>query len=191
MSKRNVKRRFITLLELLIVLGLLAVIGSLTAFNVNKMYQEQQALNEMSRVVQMLNRATDLMMLVNLDAEIRFSKKGDHFEVELIPKSSLSPLTQPLLTNKPLVLERINHIAFKDGIQDTVLTDNFSLVFLSKGFLMNRGVITLQTPSLTGSILLYGYPAPVELTKGVIAYPDDKPFVDLIQKLTEQTRLET
>lgn len=190
MIKRSVKRP-VTLLELLIVLMILSVVGSVTVFNVRKMYQEQQALNEMSQVVNLLNQAVDLMTLVNLDSEIRFSKKNDRLEVEFIPKSGISPLIQPLIAKKPLLLENVKEISFKDGIQDTLLTDNFSLLFLSKGFLMNRGVISLKTPNITGSILLFGYPAPLSLTKGTLTYPDEKPFQDLIQKITEQTRLET
>lgn len=189
MNKRSVKP--FTLLELLIVLMILSVIGSLTVFNVRKMYQEQQALNEMSHVVNLLNRAIDLMTLVHLDAEVRFSKKDNQLHVAFIPKSGVSPLVEPLIAKTPLILENVQETSFKDGIQDTELTNNFSLLFLSKGFLMNRGVLKLKTSSLIGSILLYGYPAHLTLIKGDQSYPDEKPFHDLIVKITEQTRLET
>lgn len=190
MNKRSVKRPF-TLLELLIVLMILASIGSLTVINIRKMFQEQQALNEMSSVVHLLNRAVDLMTLVDLDSEVRFSKKKDRLHVELIPKSGVSALVLPLISASPLILENVQDISFRDGIQETELTDNFSLFFFSKGFLMNRGVLKLNSPQALASVLLYGYPAPLSLIKGNIQYPDEKPFQDLIQKMAEQIRLET
>jgi type II secretory pathway pseudopilin PulG len=105
------QKAFITLLEVLLVIGILAAVGSITAFNVTKLFREQKALDEMNQVVHLLKTASDLMMMVDFDSEIRFSKKEDKLQVEMVPKSSISPLILPLIPTKPLVLEIVNRLS--------------------------------------------------------------------------------
>jgi hypothetical protein len=56
---------------------------------------------------------------------------------------------------------------------------------------MNRGVLSLHAPDVTGSVILYGYPTALTLTKGTSEYPDQKAFQDAFQAITDQTRQET
>ena len=112
--------------------------------------------------------------------------------MDLIPKSGISPLIASLIPKESIVFDTIEEISFKDAYQDTVLKPPFSLVMLSKGFLMNRGVLTMKSNQVIGSIILYGYPSSVSLIKGPPPkYPEDESLQDLIQKVTDQTRMET
>lgn len=141
---------------------------------------------------ELLTKAVNLMMLVNIDSEVHFFKINDIYHAKFVPKSGISALITPLLPKEPVMLKNIDAISFEDGIQKTVLSNEITLHFLSKGFVMNRGVLTLKSPHATGSFLLLGYPSQMTLIKGPpIKYPDDKTFQNFIQKTTEQTRQET
>lgn len=176
----------------MIVIGILAFVGSVTAFGIRKMSQQQSALNEMDKAVNQLRTAIDLMMMVNLDSEIRFSKKNDHIQMEMLPKSGVSAQVAPLIQKKPLTLESINQVTFIDGVQKTHITDQITLQFLSKGFLMNRGVLTFTSGNTKGSVIFYGHPTTLNLVTGIPPeYPADTAILDLVQKATEQTRAET
>lgn len=176
----------------MIVIGILAFVGSVTVFGIRKMSQEQSALNEMDKAVNEMRTAIDLMMMANLDSEIRFSKKDNHIQMEMLPKSGVSAQVNPLIPKKPLILESINQVTFVDGVQKTHITDKITLHFLSKGFLMNRGVLTFTSGNTKGSVIFYGYPTILTLTAGdPPEYPSDTAILDLVQKATEQTRAET
>lgn len=190
MKKKRIS--YFTLLEILIALSILAVAGSLVAYNLRRVYLEQQALNEMESVANVMKTASDLMMLVNLDSELKFSSKEGKLTVEFLPKSALSPLMKPLIPKKPLTLENIHTFSFEDGALHTHLTDQFSLLFLSKGFLMNRGVFTMESREVQGSLILLGYPSSLLLIRGdPPKYPDDRSLKEMILQITEETRRET
>lgn len=176
----------------MIVIGILAFVGSVTVFGIRKMSQDQTALNEMDTAVNQLRTAMDLMMMANLDSEIRFSKKDNHIQMEMLPKSGVSSQVAPLIPKKTLILESINQVTFLDGIQKTNITDQITLHFFSKGFLMNRGVLTFTSGNTKGSVIFHGYPTILTLIKGdPPEYPEDAKILDLVQKVTEQTRSET
>jgi hypothetical protein len=176
----------------MIVIGILAFVGSVTVFGIRKMSQEQSALNEMDKAVNELRTVIDLMMMANLDSEVRFSRKDNHIQMEMLPKSGVSAQVAPLIPKKPLILDSINQVTFIDGIQKTHITDKITLHFFSKGFLMNRGVLTFTSGNTKGSVIFYGYPTILTLTTGEPPeYPADTAILDLVQKATEQTRAET
>lgn len=146
----------------------------------------------MELAAQVMRTATDLMMVAGLDSEIQFSKKDNVLQIQMLPKSSISSLIAPLVPLQIQTLSTMDTFDFKDGIQDTILTDQFPLYFLSKGFIMNRGVLTFEAGGTVGSVLLLGYPAPLPLIKGdPPEYPDDKSLQNMILKMTEETAQET
>ena len=156
------------------------------------MAHEQSALNEMDQAVNQLRTAIDLMMMANLDSEIRFSKKDNRLQLEMLPKSGISAQVAPLILKKPLILDSINQVTFIDGVQKTEITDQLTLHFFSKGFLMNRGVLIFSSGNTKGSVILYGYPTILTLKVGEPPeYPSDKNIQELVLKVTEQTRRET
>lgn len=174
------------------MIGILAFVGSVTIFGIRKMSSEQSTLNEMDKAVNGIRTAMDLMMMAGLDSEIRFSKKDNRLQMEMLPKSGVSPQVAPLIPKKPLILENVNQVTFIDGIQKTHITDQITLHFFSKGFIMNRGVLTFTSGNTKGSVIFYGYPTVLTLITGnPPEYPVDAPILDLVQKVTEQTRAET
>jgi hypothetical protein len=195
-KKANSKFRFrkspITLLEVLIALAVIALVGGAIAWNVRKLYLQQKTLDEMHRVGLLIRKAEELMMIANLDSDISFDQEGDLIRVSLIPKSAVSQSMKPLLVGSSLLLRYVDAIAFEDAFAETVLTPKFSLTFISRGYLMNRGVLQMRGNEVTRSIILYGYPTSVVLLDGEkVFFPYSNELDDEIQQLMEQTALET
>jgi type II secretory pathway pseudopilin PulG len=184
--------RYITLLELLIAIALVAMVSGVIAWNVRALFLQQKTLDEMSRVATIVRKAQELMMIANLDSEVVIRRANDQFSVALTPKSSVSPLMAPLLEKSTVTLQQISSITFEDAFQDTELSENFSLIFRSKGFLMNRGVLQMQGNKITRSIILHGFPTPVILQAGdKVFFPYSNDLLDEIRQITEQIFLET
>lgn len=157
------------------------------------MNQEQKMLNDVDQVVGLMMTAMDLMMMVNLDSEIHFSRKDEQkIMVEMVPKSGVSPLINKLIPKKPFIIESIKDVLFTDAVTKVETGDKITLKFLSKGFLMNRGVLTLSGGNTQASVTLYGYPTALPILRGEPPkYPSDTHIQDSILKITEQTRQET
>lgn len=181
------KRRYITLLEILIIFAIVAAAGGAAAFNIRKFYQQQQALDDINKVINVLNTASELMMLVNLDSEVRFSKVDGVLQARIAPQSGVSTIVQPLVKEGPISLPHLGEIVFKDGVQQTTLTPPFSLTFKSKGFLMNRGILQLQGKNTERYVVFRGYPTPFAPLLGSVEYQDPS-FRDRIEKMTEHIK---
>lgn len=184
------KKRYITLLEIIIIFAILAAAGGAVAFNIRKFYLQQQVLNDVNKVVNVLNTASELMMLVNLDSEVRFSVEDGKIQVKIAPQSGIPRTVLPLLTEEPITLSHLDQVVFKDGMQQTTLTPPFSLVFESKGFLMNRGILQLQGHGNERYLLFKGYPSPFLPLSGDEGYQEGS-FRDMVEKMTEQVKSAT
>jgi hypothetical protein len=186
----HLRRRYITLLEIMIIVAILAAASGAAAFNIRKFYLQQQVLDDVNRVVNVLNTASELMMLVNLDTEVRFSESGGKIEVAIAPQSAVPLSVHPLLKDNPVVLSHLDGVLFRDGVQHTMLTPPFTLTFESKGFLMNRGILQLQGKGTQRYLIFRGYPAPFSPLSGNAEY-EEEGFRDMVEKMTEQIRSQT
>src|SRR4051812_37901640 len=106
----NLRRRYITLLEIMIIMAILAAAGGAAAFNIRKFYLQQQVLDDISRVVNTLNTASELMMLVNLDSEVRFTESGGKIQVAIAPQSGIPTNVLPLLKDYPIPLANLDGV---------------------------------------------------------------------------------
>jgi hypothetical protein len=181
------KRRYITLLELMIVIAILAVVGGAAAFNIRKFYLEQQVLGDINRVVNVLNTATELMMLIDIDSEVRFSESAGSISVILVPQSGVPTTVFPLLSKEPILLSYLEGVQFKDGVKGTLLKPPFALTFESKGFLMNRGILQLKGNGLERYLVFRGYPALFTPLLGSEEY-QEAGFKERFERITEQVR---
>ena len=184
------KKRYITLLEILIIVAILAAAGGAAAFNIRKFYLQQQVLDDVSRVVNVLNTASELMMLVNLDTEIRFSEVGGKLQVKIAPQSGVPLTVHPLLQDNPILLTHLDSVSFRDGVQQTVLKPPFSLTFESKGFVMNRGILKLEGRGFERYLVFRGYPFPFSPLTAEQEYQEEG-FRDKVERMTEQVRSQT
>lgn len=182
-----VKKSHITLLEVMIILAILSLAGGAIAFNIRKFYGQQQVLDDISKVTTILNTASEMMMLVDLDSEVRFSEEDGKLKIALVPQSGVSHNVLPLLKDQPITLSHLDKVFFRDGVQQTMLTPPFSLTFESKGFLMNRGILQLQGKGIERYFVFLGYPAKFSPLSGNEEYQDGG-MRDRVEKITEQVK---
>lgn len=183
----KLRRRFITILEVLIVIAILAMTGGVIAFNMRKFYLQQKTLDEMSKVANLMRSAQELMMTANLDAEISILQQEKLLGVAIIPKSVPPPPLRPMLAKSLIILNYISILSFEDAFQDTHLRPPFSLNFVSKGFSMNRGIFRMEGNGMVRSIVLKGYPSSIALTSQDPAfYPYSSELRDEIEGIARQ-----
>lgn len=183
--RKTKSRRFITLLELLIVFAILALVAGIGAFNLKALFSSQEELNEMDRVLFKLRKAQAVMVLLDGDIEIKFKRAPQGFSMEWVPAGILSKSVSNRMGEREEALPHLQEISFQDGVKDLLLKPPFSLQFLSRGFLMNRGVLTLKGAQTERHLLLVGYPwelqlvskrplytFPVEIQDWILTLPD-------------------
>ena len=73
----NFKRRYITFVEMMIVLTVMILTLGLIGLNINRLVVEQRFKSEAALVVDQLRLAQDLMLILNTDAIVKFRKEPD------------------------------------------------------------------------------------------------------------------
>lgn len=191
MTMKSLKsKRYITLLELLIVFALLSVTAGAVAYNIRGFFRSQNTLAEMDRLVEQLRNAQNAMMLLNIDSEVKISSEREGITVEWVPKSPLSEMASRLFKPKE-TYTYLSEVLFEDAFKDLVLRENFSLSFLSKGFLMNRGILKLQADKDVRYVLMPGYPWPFQLVGSRPELPPFGAIEDNVREITSTTIQET
>lgn len=183
-------KRYITLLELLIVFSLLSIAAGAIAYNIRGFFRSQSSYAEMDRFVEQLRNAQNAMMLLNIDSEIKITSEPSGINVEWVPKSPLSQMASRLFKPQE-TYHYITEVVFQDAFKDLVLKDSFSLSFLSKGFLMNRGVLKVQADKEVRYLLMPGYPWPFQLSLHKPAIPEYGAIEDNVREITNTTAQET
>lgn len=188
--KSRKSKRFITLLELLIVFALLSITAGAAAYNIRGFFRSQNTLAEMDRFVEQMRNAQSAMMLLNIDSELKIATQPSGISVEWVPKSPLSEMASRLFKPKE-IYSYLTEITFQDAFKDLVLKDSFSLSFLSKGFLMNRGILKMQAGKEIRYVLMPGYPWPFQLTASKPELPPFGAIEDNVREITNTTLQET
>ena len=83
----SLRRHFITLLELLIVIAILALVSGVIGVNIKKALLDQRFRMEVGMILDELRLAQDLMLILSTDVHVKFSqdkeKKGIKYWLEL------------------------------------------------------------------------------------------------------------
>jgi prepilin-type N-terminal cleavage/methylation domain-containing protein len=161
------KKRFFTLLELMIVLFILSMGMAVTGIKIKEAYEEQRLLSEVQQVANVLQTAQDFMLLLDADIEVRFSEDPASKQIVywLEPKKALRPQWQRLIAQKQ-VLKSIKQASFER--QTARSEKGIVLEFFSKGLAMSQGRLLLSNSEREGEeckayqIELPGYPKFIE-----------------------------
>ncbi|WP_068468574.1 pilus assembly FimT family protein [Candidatus Protochlamydia phocaeensis] len=157
---RIVRQPCFTLLELLIVLFILSLGLALTGVKLKEAYDEQRFASEVQQVLDRLRMAQDLMLIMNADVQVCFSRNAKTKQIEC-----KLDIEKPIkdgwanLIERPLALSAIRSYQF-NGSQDDPLILRFSLGKMS------QGQLTLLEASEAKEarkdfIELPGYPSPL------------------------------
>jgi type II secretory pathway pseudopilin PulG len=166
-----IRRIHFTLLEILIVLGLIALIAGLVAININKILVNQRFRNEVSLVVDQLRLAQDMMLILDTDVHAIFSEdKKENFNlVKIQSETKLPEGIERELKRKDVVLKTIKGIFFEDKLGGETTQGRIDVKFLSRGAVMSKGIMRLATSDeqnppanvLQNYICLPGYVRPI------------------------------
>lgn len=167
LQAKRIQRRFMTLLEIMIVIAILFGLGGIVAVNLKETLVKQRFKNEVGVVVDYLRFAQNLMLVMGKDVHVYFEETP-----EKIVKMSLEIAGKPVeeqkwivLSKKPVFFKYIRYAGFND--QSPMYNPNSAKIdikFMSRGFAMSKSVLILstaenqQSTSLTQFIALVGYP---------------------------------
>ncbi len=167
-------RRFITMIELLMVIAIIAMISGLVGLNIRRLVLEQRFNTEVSLVVDQLRMAQDLMLIMQNDAHVKFEtlrdNKGIRYWIELEKKPSNNWMREITKPRPPLTA--IRKVDFQELIPSLAAQSTpgqLDIKFLSGGSVMSAGVLHLSSsdakmaPEGTREryICLPGYPNPI------------------------------
>jgi type II secretory pathway pseudopilin PulG len=159
-----IKKRYLTFVEIMIVLLIMGLTAGLIGVNVGGLINEQRYRSEVSLVVGQLRLAQDLMLILHTDAIVKFRKGPEGLKSWIEVENSLSKEWQKEINRDKPPLTYLSSIQFEDAASGNRMENQFDLNFLSGGSIMSRGVLVLsnQDKSLESYICLPGYPRPID-----------------------------
>jgi type II secretory pathway pseudopilin PulG len=188
------RRSFVTLIELLLVLALVLIVGGIVGYNVNFALKEQRFKTEVGIVADTLGLAQDLMLILSTDVTVTFktaeSGKGLDYQLEL--DHEVSKEWRPFIERSRRNLTAVRSVSFED---ETFQGDRsiIQIKFLSGGTAMSRGIFMLSPSTnprtsnpLNRYICLPGFPTPIKVFANK-KQCEKKQEVEQDTRLTEQT----
>lgn len=160
---KRVRKRCITLIEILIVVALIGIIGGMASLGIRNALLTQRFKTEVAQVVRTLRVVQDVMLILNTDIHVKFSAGNDGITTQIELDDKLSDYWHKELTKPRPLLKEIRVINFGTG-------SIIDLEFLSGGAVMSQGVMRLgiappNTPNtLEAFICLPGFPHFIEST---------------------------
>lgn len=169
----KLKRRYITLVELLVVMALLISAIGVIGININKALREQHFKTEVDLVTDMLVLAQNLMLIMNADTHVVFQTAKDQQSIQMqmhVDGNEGSRLIK-LVTEKIKDLKYVHYVQFKDENKTHNESEKVDVKFISKGSVMSKGLMRLSTHKSSNEsgvleryICLPGYAKPIYST---------------------------
>jgi hypothetical protein len=164
----------VTLVELLIVIAIIAMLSGFIAINITKAVREQRFRGEVSRVVDEMKLAQDLMLILGVGSLMKFEVTPDGNGIKYWLETAL-PLPkhwQALILKENPTLTAIQWIQFQNSQDDGKL----EIKFLAEETGMSKGMLRLSTSerdedlgAFTSYVCLPGYPSPIEYRNGEVS----------------------
>lgn len=114
MKKRSLNKKAFTLLEVVIVIGILAMVGSLLAVKGADLFKVYGFRQDVALLKRRLDFARYCALTYHADIEVVFSKQGEHLELSLL--SDEPYLAHHPLISRPLTLRNFRSITDQQGV---------------------------------------------------------------------------
>lgn len=164
----RIRRRPVTLVEILIVMTILALIGAGVGINVTASLHEQRFRLEVSRFVDSLRLAQDLMLIMNTNVHVRVKASENELTYFLDVDGGIPKSWQKIIGIEPKFLKEIHGVFFNDELPFPSTPGQLDIRFQSGGGMMSRGVLRLSTHdqenhpgAIVMAVCLKGYPQPI------------------------------
>ncbi len=172
MTYSLVRRRFVTLIELLIVIAILTAILGVVGINITGAVRTERFRGSVKVLTDRLQLAQDIMLIVRADVRVTLERKNDGLHVSLNVDGALTPALDRA-TKDTMIVSGIR--AFRFTNSDGESFDNTAVLdFYSGGSRMPRGELLLAEESLNANdafqevILLLGRPQAIKAS-----HPED------------------
>ena len=172
------RRRYVTLIEMLIVMVLIVTIGSAIAFGVTKAVKKERLRAGVDVVVDTIQLAQDMMLNLSANTGVVIEeKKSGGFSCAITFDDVMRFPQMKAFIDKASVIPGVSRISFlPDDPSEETMTPPITLHFFSSGSVMSRGNIALIAPSGEERyIYLSGNPEAITSSeeKGTQHYVDD------------------
>lgn len=194
-SSQRIRKRYLTLIEMLIVIAVLSFVGSLVAFGIHAARQKQLFLSEAEEVLKAARMAQDLLLILDADTALKFKADEDGiFYWISVEGGKADPFMRNL--NKKRQLKSIHIVEFDDGMADRE-EGQLSLKFLSSGSSLPKGILRISTAlsskedsALSRYIAFSGYPSYIRsvstLEEARAIIEEDNEGVELIIRMMQE-----
>lgn len=193
-----IRRRHLTLVEILIAITILVLIGGIIGISVTRALKEQKFRTEVGLVVETLRIAQDLMLILGADVHFRVKAREDKSGIEygLEVEGGVPEQWEAMIKRTHRLLKETHGVSFRELQPFPIVEGQLDIRFQSGGAQMSKGVLRLSTHenekapgAMTMAICLKGYPHPiVALIEGAEPVkcegPDD---ADVKARLTSYT----
>lgn len=163
-------RRAITLVELLIVIGLLAMASGVVGINVVQALKQQRFRTEVEQVTDTFRLAQDLMLILGVDVHVRVKARGDKSGIDywLDVEGGVPSKWKHVVDREPRLLRETHGVFFEEQQPFPIVPGQLDIRFTSGGSLMSRGVFRMSTheeenvrAANVRAICLKGFPHPI------------------------------
>ncbi len=176
---------------MLIVFTLIALLAGVAAFSIRGLMTKQEAMKEFDKLAGQLRMAQELMLLMDVDSDVRFEKLSEGFKVTWEPKGPVPEGAPQIPGLKEETYKHIERVFFEDVRSGKQLNDNFFLSFYSKGLLIVKGLLVVKARGIERAAAFPGYPWPIQFSSN-LSFPQEDPEIEaMVQSITDATAQET
>lgn len=160
----SLRKRFLTLAEIMIVISIISIVGGVMALGLRQLIREQRFRTEVAQVVNTLQLAQQIMIILNTDVHVIFQTTPQGFTYRISLDDKLQDRWHTELTRRKPPLKEIHAINFVDALSPGSSSNTIDIKFLSGGSTMSQGTLRLGVapPGVPDTqeafICLPGYP---------------------------------
>lgn len=170
-SRRLLRKRYLTIMEILIAISILALAMGMTAIGIRQVLRDQKFKTESYEVLSTLRLAQQIMLILNTDVHVIFkSEDNKGFSYRIALDDKLKENWHKQITKQRPVLTEIRSINFVDALGPSGKSNELDIRFLSGGSTISQGVMRLSTappgtPYAPQAFICFpGFPHHLELT---------------------------
>lgn len=165
------RRRYLTLIEILIVMTILALVSGVVGINILRAVKEQRFRTETDLITDSLRLAQNLMLIMDADVHLKLkaapNRQGIQYWMEV--EGGVPDKWKPLVPLNPKLLKEIHGIFFLDLQPFPITEGQVDVRFQSGGAMMSKGLFRMSTHeaeqapgAMIRAVCLKGYPYPIE-----------------------------
>lgn len=157
---RKIQRRYVTLIEMMIVMSLLIVLAGVTSLNIYRAVIEERYRAGVSQLVSRLQMAQDIMLIIRSDVVVQLERQPGGLLCRLEVDRKLAPLLQGIV-NRTGVIAGIDAFTWTPLEGPSIANQKVALNFKANGVQISRGELKVSNGALDTYVLVSGFAEPI------------------------------